>query len=160
MRLLLINGELATAVLGPSALVVAVDSRFFLAEAARLNAFCVNSALHEVVADDDRTVFAERHIVFVRAALVAVTFNDDHAVGLLGEMGGDLINLADQKKKQKTIYLMLIHLFNKICCLKLFYYIFFSSCKAHVSLSEREEEDIPMGRICMEECALICANDY
>lgn len=64
------------------------------------------------------------------------------------------------EKKQKTIYLMLIHLFNKICCLKLFYYIFFSSCKAHVSLSEREEEDIPMGRICMEECALICANDY
>lgn len=26
--------------------------------------------------------------------------------------------------------------------------------------SEREEEVLPMGGICMEECAVICANDY
>src|SRR5574344_2050322 len=95
LALFLINRELAAAVLSPRGLVMTVDRRLLLAVAAGLNAIVGDSALHEVVADDDRAIFTERHVVLVGATLVAVALDHDHTVGLVRQVLRDRVDLAD-----------------------------------------------------------------
>ena len=73
--------ELAAAVLRPHALTGTLDGRLLLAVALRLDAGLGigDAEVHEVVADLDRAEIAEREVVLVGAALVAVALDDHDA---------------------------------------------------------------------------------
>ena len=75
------HGELTTAVLRPRALVMPDDGRLLLTVALRLNAVRRNADRFEVGADRRGAEVAKREVVFVRAALVAVTLDDHDAAG-------------------------------------------------------------------------------
>src|SRR5437773_305847 len=82
--------KLVAAVLRPGGLVVSVHERPFLAPRLGLDAARVDAVTHEVLLARLGAPVAEREVVFVRAALVAVPVDPDAEVGV-GLQDGDLL---------------------------------------------------------------------
>jgi hypothetical protein len=94
-KLLLPDDEFATAVLGPGLFTAAGDGGIRLAAADGFDTIGGNAVLAEVVGYHNRTVLAEGDVVLVGAALVAVTLDRHDTVGIVGEVLGDGLDLAE-----------------------------------------------------------------
>src|SRR5579862_9898454 len=80
-RLFSRDDEVPSSILRPARLVVAGTERRVLPEAVDGDAICRNAERGEVRLDRLGAVFAEREIVFFRAAFVGVAFHPDGRVG-------------------------------------------------------------------------------
>src|ERR1035437_479348 len=81
--------EIATAVFRPGGFVVAGVGGFVLAVADGADARRVNARLGQRFAEGERAAFAERAIVFFRAAFVAVAFDEQLVAGVRRERRSD-----------------------------------------------------------------------
>src|SRR5581483_1045351 len=83
LRLLFRVDEMAAAVMLPALIVVLGTERFFFTVADRLDVGRTDAALHQGVLHGIGAVVAQGEVIFLRAALVAVSLNRELHVGML-----------------------------------------------------------------------------